>query len=142
MPIASRRIAIGSVDILSNVRDVDAASLRAVLKAQAGGVYNVEAVEKTSENMTIEMSKRGYAFAQVRPRGDRDQATHLINVVFVVDEGARAYIERINIRGNTRTREYVIRRHFELTDGDAYNKQLVDRAARRMTYSRVLVLPR
>jgi len=122
----------GSVDILSNVRDVDAASLRAVLKAQAGGVYNVEAVEKTSENMTIEMSKRGYAFAQVRPRGDRDQATHLINVVFVVDEGARAYIERINIRGNTRTREYVIRREFELAEGDAYNKVLVDRAERRL----------
>src|SRR6266516_1740235 len=122
----------GSVDILSNVRDVDAVSLRAVLKAQAGGVYNVEAVEKTSENMTIEMSKRGYAFAQVRPRGDRDQATHLINVTFVVDEGARAYIERINIRGNTRTREYVIRREFELAEGDAYNKVLVDRAERRL----------
>ena len=122
----------GAVDILSNVRDVDAASLRAVLRARAGGVYNVEAVEKTSENMTIEMSKRGYAFAQVRPRGDRDPATHLINVTFVVDEGARAYIERINIRGNSRTRDYVIRREFEIAEGDAYNKVLVDRAERRL----------
>ncbi len=122
----------GTIDILSNVRDVDAASLRAVLRATAGGVYNVEAVEKTSENMTIEMSKRGYAFAQVRPRGDRDPATHLINVTFVVDEGARAYIERINIRGNSRTRDYVIRREFEIAEGDAYNKVLVDRAERRL----------
>jgi outer membrane protein insertion porin family len=122
----------GTVDVLSNVRDVDAASLGAVLKAKAGAVYNVEAVEKTSENMTIEMSKRGYAFAQVRPRGDRDSATHLINVVFVVDEGSRAYIERINIRGNTRTRDYVIRREFELAEGDAYNKVLVDRSERRL----------
>jgi outer membrane protein insertion porin family len=122
----------GAVDILSNVRDVDAASLRAVLRARAGAVYNVEAVEKTSENMTIEMSKRGYAFAQVRPRGDRDPATHLISVVFVVDEGARAYIERINIRGNGRTRDYVIRREFEIAEGDAYNKVLVDRAERRL----------
>src|SRR5216684_5849895 len=93
----------GAVDILSNVRDVDAASLRAVLRARAGGVYNVEAVEKTSENMTIE-----------------------------VDEGARAYIERINIRGNSRTRDYVIRREFEIAEGDAYNKVLVDRAERRL----------
>jgi outer membrane protein insertion porin family len=122
----------GTVDILSNVRDVSADSLRAVLKARASGVYNVEAIEKTSENMTIEMSKRGYAFAQVRPRGDRDPATHLINVVFVVDEGQRAYIERINIRGNSRTRDYVIRREFELAEGDAYNKVLIDRAERRL----------
>jgi outer membrane protein insertion porin family len=122
----------GTVDILSNVRDVSADSLRAVLKTSAGGVYNVEAIEKTSENMTIEMSKRGYAFAHVRPRGDRDPATHLINVVFVVDEGQRAYIERINIRGNSRTRDYVIRREFELAEGDAYNKVLIDRAERRL----------
>jgi outer membrane protein insertion porin family len=122
----------GTVDILSNVRDVDAASLRAVLRAQAGALYNVEAIEKTSESMTIELSKRGYAFAQVRPRGDRDPATHLINVVFVVDEGQRAYIERINIRGNTRTRDYVIRREFDIAEGDAYNKVLMDRAERRL----------
>jgi outer membrane protein insertion porin family len=82
--------------------------------------------------MTIEMSKRGYAFAQVRPRGDRDAATRLIHVVFVVDEGARAYIERINIRGNSRTRDYVIRREFDIAEGDAYNKVLVDRAERRL----------
>jgi outer membrane protein insertion porin family len=122
----------GTVDVLSNVRDIDAASLGAVLKAQPGGIYNVEAIEKTSENMTIELSKRGYAFAQVRPRGDRDATTHLINVVFVVDEGSRAYIERINIRGNTRTRDYVIRREFDIAEGDAYNKVLIDRAERRL----------
>jgi outer membrane protein insertion porin family len=122
----------GTVDLLSNVHDVDANSLRAVVRARAGAVYNAEAVEKTTENMTIEMSKRGYAFAQVRPRGDRDQAAHIINVVFVVDEGPRAYIERINIRGNSRTRDYVIRREFEIAEGDAFNKVLVDRAERRL----------
>jgi outer membrane protein insertion porin family len=123
---------LGTVDILSNVRDVNAASLHAVLKARAGDVYNVEAIEKTSENMTIEMAKRGYAFAQVRPRGDRDPATHLVHVVFVVDEGQRAYIERINIRGNTRTRDYVIRREFQIAEGDPYNRVMVDRAERRL----------
>ena len=82
--------------------------------------------------MTIEAAKHGYAFANVRPRGDRNFETKTINLVFVVEEGARAYIERINIRGNTRTRDYVIRREFDLGEGDAYNRALIDRAERRL----------
>ena len=82
--------------------------------------------------MTIEVSKRGYAFAQVRPRGDRNFETRQINIVFAVEEGARAYIERINVRGNTRTRDYVIRREFDIAEGDAYNRVLIDRAERRL----------
>lgn len=122
----------GAVDVLSNVHDVDATALRARLRMRSGAVYNAEQVEKTVEDMTVEMSKRGYAFAQVRPRGDRDLAARIINVTFVVEQGARAYIERINIRGNTRTRDHVIRREFELAEGDAYNRVLVDRAERRL----------
>src|SRR5436190_11843562 len=82
--------------------------------------------------MTVEGSKPGYAFTQVRPRGDRNFQTHQINVVIAIEEGARAYIERINVRGNTRTRDYVIRREFDISEGDAYNRALVDRAERRL----------
>ena len=82
--------------------------------------------------MTIEAAKHGYAFATVRPRGDRDFETKIINLTFVVEEGTRAYIERINIRGNTRTRDYVIRREFDIGEGDAYNRALIDRAERRL----------
>ena len=82
--------------------------------------------------MTIEAAKRGYAFATVRPRGDRNFQTKTINLAFVVEEGTRAYIERINIRGNTRTRDYVIRREFDIGEGDAYNRALIDRAERRL----------
>ena len=82
--------------------------------------------------MTIEAAKRGYAFANVRPRGERNSETHTINLAFVVEEGTRAYIERINIRGNTRTRDYVIRREFDIGEGDAYNRALIDRAERRL----------
>ena len=56
----------------------------------------------------------------------------IINLSFVVEEGPRAYIERINIRGNTRTRDYVIRREFDIGEGDAYNRALIDRAERRL----------
>src|SRR5439155_962478 len=73
-----------------------------------------------------------YAFAILRPRGDRNFETHTVSIVFGVDEGPRTYIERINVRGNTRTRDYVIRREFDISEGDAYNRALVDRAERRL----------
>ena len=122
----------GSVDVQSNVRAVDSQSLRSVLRMRQGDIYNGEAIEKTVEQVTIEVSRRGYPFATVRPRGDRNPETRTINVAFVVDEGTRAYIERINIHGNIRTRDYVIRREFDIAEGDPYNRALVDRAERRL----------
>jgi outer membrane protein insertion porin family len=68
----------------------------------------------------------------VRPRGDRNFEAHTVSVVFSIEEGPRTYIERINIRGNIRTRDYVIRREFDIAEGDAYNRALVDRAERRL----------
>lgn len=122
----------GAIEVLSNVRAVDVNQVKSRLKTKSGVVYNAEAVEKTVEDVSIELARAGYPFAQVRPRGERDFEKRLINVAFVVDEGSRAYIERINIRGNTRTRDYVIRREFDISEGDAYNRALVDRAERRL----------
>jgi outer membrane protein insertion porin family len=122
----------GAIDIQSNVRAVDALSLRPILRMGAGQIYNGEAVEKTVEDMTIELARRGYPFGQVRPRGDRNPAARTIGVLLVLDEGTRAYIERINIRGNYRTRDYVIRREFDINEGDPYNRALIDRAERRI----------
>jgi outer membrane protein insertion porin family len=126
------RYKIGAVDVQSGVRAVSADVLRSKLKTNPGDVYNAEAVEKTVENMAIEVARQGYPFATVRPRGERDFERHVINIIYFVEEGSRAYIERINIRGNTRTRDYVIRREFDLSEGDAYNRALVDRAERRL----------
>jgi outer membrane protein insertion porin family len=123
---------VGKVDVISNVRALDPGLLRNRLKLGSGSVYNADLVEKTVEAMTIEAARSGYAFANVRPRGDRHTDTRTIDLAFVVDEGTRAYIERINIRGNTRTRDYVIRREFDIGEGDAYNRALVDRAERRL----------
>jgi outer membrane protein insertion porin family len=122
----------GAIDIQSNVRAVDPNSLRPILMAHKGDIYNGEGVEKTVENLTVEMARRGYPFGTVRPRGDRNPENRTIGVVFVVDEGTRAYIERINIRGNTRTRDYVIRRELDINEGDPYNRALIDRAERRI----------
>jgi outer membrane protein insertion porin family len=122
----------GTIDIQSNIRAVDPRSLRSVLRVYSGDVYNGDAIEKTVENLTVEITKHGYPFATVRPRGDRNPQTRTVGVVFVLDEGVRAYIERINIRNNTRTRDYVIRREIDISEGDPYNRALVDRAERRI----------
>jgi outer membrane protein insertion porin family len=122
----------GTVEVVSNVRAMDPSALRAKVKVRSGNIYNADLVEKSVEAMTIEAAKHGFAFANVRPRGDRNVQTHTINLVFVVEEGVRAYIERINIRGNVRTRDYVIRREFDIGEGDAYNRALIDRAERRL----------
>src|SRR5262245_43629451 len=123
---------VGNIEVISNVRAIDPQTLRSQLRLSTGSVYNADLVEKSVELMTVQAAKHGYAFANVRPRGERNFETKTINIVFVVEEGARAYIERINIRGNTRTRDYVIRREFDLGEGDAYNRALVDRAERRL----------
>jgi len=123
---------VGKVNVQSNVRNIAPSALRSRLRVGGGDVYNAEAVEKTIEDMTIEAAKLGYAFATIRPLGDRNFANRTVNLTFVVEEGPRAYIERINIRGNTRTRDYVIRREFDIAEGDAYNRALIDRAERRL----------
>ena len=123
---------VGSVDFQSSIGNLDVGSLRSFSRVSVGSVYNVEALEKSVEEMQIEASRRGFAFAVVRPRGDRNFEAHTVSVVFSIEEGPRTYIERINIRGNTRTRDYVIRREFDLSEGDAYNRALVDRAERRL----------
>src|SRR5262245_4596283 len=122
----------GTVNVVSTIRSLDPALLRSRLRAYPGDIYNAEAVEKSVEDMTIEAAKRGFAFATVRPSAVRDPQTRTVNLTFAVDEGQRAYIERINVRGNTRTRDYVIRREFDLAEGDAYNRALVNRAERRL----------
>src|SRR5437899_2577841 len=123
---------VATVDFQSSIATLDGNSLRSFSRVNVGSLYNVEAVEKSVEEMQIEASRRGYAFAVVRPRGDRNFDAHTVSVVFAVDEGPRTYIERINVRGNTRTRDFVIRREFDISEGDAYNRALVDRAERRL----------
>lgn len=123
---------VGSVAFESSIPTFDGNSMRSFSHVNVGSLYNAEALEKSVEEMQVEASRRGYAFAVVRPRGDRNFDAHTVSIVFAIDEGPRTYIERINIRGNTRTRDYVIRREFDLSEGDAYNRSLVDRAERRL----------
>src|SRR5581483_4122689 len=123
---------VASVNFQSSISALDGRALAAYSRVSVGSLYNAEALEKSVEEMQIEASRRGFAFAVVKPRGDRNIEAHTVSIIFAVDEGPRTYIERINIRGNNRTRDYVIRREFDIAEGDAYNRALVDRAERRL----------
>lgn len=123
---------VGQVSVDSRIPDIDSGLLQKQITTSSGDHYNSEAVDRSLQNLTTEVGKRGYAFTQVRPVGQRDTANGTINLTYVVEEGPRVYIERINVRGNTRTRDYVVRRELDLGEGDAYNKVLLDRGERRL----------
>ncbi|MBI5261331.1 MAG: outer membrane protein assembly factor BamA [Bradyrhizobium sp.] len=122
----------GNIDIECNVPGLDASALRSRLFARTGAEFDGSAIEKSTEALAIEMAKLGYPFAHALPRTARDPLTHRIDVTFVINQGSRSYVERIDIRGNGRTRDYVIRREFDIAEGDAFNQTLVDRAERRL----------
>ncbi len=123
---------IADVEVVSSLSAVDPEALRSQLRTHSGDTYNSLRVEQTVEDLTIKISEDGYAFAQVRPRGSRDYENKTISLTYYIEEGPRAYVERINVIGNDRTREYVIRREFDIVEGDAYNRALIDKAERRL----------
>ena len=127
-----RQYRLGRVDIESTVPSIDAAVLRRYLRTQPGEIYDADAVSKSVDAVTMGLAQNGKPFATVLPRSERLPERGLINLVYTVDDGKRLYVERIDIHGNTRTRDDVIRREFDFGEGDAYNRALTDRAERRL----------
>lgn len=126
------RYAYGAINIDSTVPGIDAGQLSNQLETATGDTYSAEDVEDTLVNLTNAVAAQGYAFAQVTPRGNRDFSSNTISIDYVIDEGPRAYIERIEVRGNSKTRDYVIRREFDVAEGDAFNQVLIQRARQRL----------
>jgi outer membrane protein insertion porin family len=145
----------GKVEIESHMKAVDAAPLRGYLRTRPGDTYDADAVSKTVDDLTMELAKSGQPFASVFARTERvpppsasvgagnvasilpvalgsGSEVGTINLVYTIDEGKRVYVERIEIHGNTKTHDDVIRRAFDIGEGDAYNRALVDRAERRL----------
>jgi outer membrane protein insertion porin family len=123
---------VGSVDLKSSLHDLDPAVLRAPLRPQVGDVYDADAVQQTVETLSLEAARHGYPFVEVQPSDDRDPSSHLVRLVYMVGPGPRRYIERIAIHGNSKTHDEVIRREFDIAEGDAYNRVLIERAERRL----------
>ncbi|WP_432283350.1 outer membrane protein assembly factor BamA [Aminobacter sp. BA135] len=127
-----QRYTFGDVSVESSIPEVDGASLQRLVETRKGDVYNAKDVEDSIIAITENVAGAGYAFAKVTPRGDRNFENRTISVVYTVDQGAKAYVERIEIRGNERTRDFVIRREFDVSEGDAFNQVLIQRAKKRL----------
>ena len=126
------RYAFGNVDIDSTISGVDPDALARTVRSHSGKTYSAEDVEDTLIAMSEKLAAAGFPFAEVTPVGNRNFENQTIDVSYIVDQGQRAYIERIEIVGNTQTRDYVIRREFDLSEGDAFNQILIRRAQKRL----------
>jgi outer membrane protein insertion porin family len=126
------RYRIGKSELNITLPKVDKKSLQSLVELQPGDWYDGDAVERSVQALTTELQNRGFAFAEVKPRVQRDRAKHLIDLVFDIGEGPRVYVERIDIVGNQRTEDKVIRREFRLAEGDPFNAALVRRSRQRV----------
>ncbi|MFZ0375170.1 MAG: outer membrane protein assembly factor BamA [Xanthobacteraceae bacterium] len=122
---------LGKVKIESIMSSVDAAGVRDGMHTQAGDIYDADAVHKSVEDMTMALAKSGQPFATVVAGSER-QPGQLIDLIYTIGQGKRLYVERIDIHGNTRTRDDVVRRELDFGEGDPYNLALVDRGERRL----------
>ena len=122
----------GKIDVTSSVPDLDARQLQQYVLTGGGAVYNADQVEKTIQQMTDALGALGYAFTQIDPIANKNRQELLVDVRYEVREGPRVYVERIEISGNARTLDSVIRREFRIAEGDAFNTALLRRSRQRI----------
>lgn len=121
-----------SIDVISRIRDLNIEELRRKVTTEPADWYDADKVEQSITALTDEVGSLGYAFVDVRPRINRDREAKVIDVTYEIQEGPRVYVERINITGNVRTLDKVIRREFRLAEGDAFNTAKMRRSRQRI----------
>jgi outer membrane protein insertion porin family len=129
------RYKFGKIDATSALRDFPASTVKQYLgtsKLRTGDWFNAKSVEDAMTDLNEKAGNLGYAFADINPSYDRDQEHHLMNLTVRVGETPRVYVERIDITGNTTTRDKVIRREFRINEGDAFNALMVKRSQDRI----------
>ena len=115
----------GAIGIETSIGGLDTQALKSSIVTHEGSRYSNIKLQKTAQDMAFAATSQGYAFADVRPRISRDEVNKIFNVTYLVDEGARVYIERINIIGNEKTRDFVIRRELGFAEGDPFNRSII-----------------
>ena len=122
-------------DVAVNVGDqqLETKDLVAQVRTGVGDYYDATRVDKSVERLTLEAARQGFVFARVNPDVQRDPGNKTLNITYNIVEGPRTYIERIDIVGNFRTEDEVIRRELNLYEGDAFNRVVIERARRRLT---------
>ncbi|OLF77915.1 outer membrane protein assembly factor BamA [Maricaulis sp. W15] len=118
----------GEVTVSTEIPDLNPEFLQAILPVQQGDLFQGQLIEDSIDALTFSAGASGYAFVNIRPLSQRNREDRTVDVEFVIDEGPRVYIERIDISGNTRTLDQVIRRELDIVEGDAFNQVLIDRS--------------
>lgn len=126
------RYRFGAIGIETSLRNLDPESLRSEITTFEGDWYDASEVDETIEILTEAVGDLGFAFVDIRPRVQRDRENLTIDIVFDIQEGPKVFVERIDIEGNTRTVDRVIRREFRLVEGDAFNSSKLRRSRQRV----------
>jgi outer membrane protein insertion porin family len=126
------RYRVNKVTVNSQIAHVNGASLLPLAQLSKGDWYDGDAVDRSAEAMQQAVLNMGHPFVEVKPEIARDREKHTVDLVFNVANGPRVYVERINITGNTRTEDKVIRREFQLAEGDPFNADAVRRTRQRL----------
>lgn len=126
------RYRFGELKVESEVRDLSPELFSRFIRAREGQVYNAKRIEDTVDTMTEAGGLLGYAFLEVNPLITRQRDERVLNVIFKIEESQRTYIERIEIHGNVRTLDRVIRREFRVAEGDAYSSARINRSETRL----------
>lgn len=128
-----KKYTFGDVKVESELpANVQAPDFNQFITTKSGDTYNAEAVNDTIDAMTAELGNLGYAFVDIQPKLDKDEASQRASVTYIIKPGPRVYVERINITGNVRTMDEVIRREFRLSEGDPYNASKLQRTEQRL----------
>jgi len=126
------RYRFGELEVTTAIRGLDADLLKRQLEMSQGEWYNSDLVETSITRINNAAQQAGFAFADARPRIRRNQAERTVDISFEVVEGPRIFVERIDIVGNVRTQDAVVRRQFRLAEGDALNQAQLNRARQRI----------
>ncbi len=126
------RYRVGELKVNSTLPNLSGDSLMPDIEIVTGDWYDGDAVERSVQAITDDAQSRGNSFVQVKPRISRNRDKHTVDLVFDVSEGPRVYVERIDIQGNTRTEDKVIRREFRLAEGDPLDPSLVRKSRQRL----------
>jgi len=126
------RYRFGKIDVVAALRDLSAEQLRQHVEVKEGDWYNADLVEEVISKLTDVVGTLGFAFVDIRPQVDRNRKDRKINLTFRIQEGPRVFVERIDIKGNVRTIDPVIRREMPLVEGDAFNASKIRRARKRI----------
>lgn len=122
----------GDIAVDSRLPDVKSEALQPLVLTETGKTFNNTLVEDSVDALVKRLGDEGFAFIDVDPKFKKDAATKVVNVTYNVGEGPRVYVERINIHGNVRTLDKVIRREFRLAEGDPFNTTRLKRSEQRI----------